>query len=219
MLLHLPRTSPSLPRSLPHPLTLQQSLIHSLLSDVLSHRGPWSYTPSSSLPLRAFKSHARSHLPVASAFNHLTHTHNLLLTFSTRGICRDYFHMKQDKARGKLLTDGSQAEKNKYIWIHIKHVCVSLCADISSIFLWVEPVCCSRRTTRNRITDWTLLLVLLFCRPQSRPNYTCSFCFTALPITTRRDGHQNPHAQLLNTAPFRLFVSITVLQTVFCQCF
>lgn len=190
MLLHLPRTSPSLPRSLPHPLTLQQSLIHSLLSDVLSHRGPWSYTPSSSLPLRAFKSHARSHLPVASAFNHLTHTHNLLLTFSTRGICRDYFHMKQDKARRKLLTDGSQAEKNKYIWMHIKHVCVSLCADISSIFLWVEPVCCSRRTTRNRMTDWTLLLVLLFCRPQSRPNYTCSFCFTALPITTRIDGHK-----------------------------
>lgn len=127
MLLHLPRTSPSLPRSLPHPLTLQQSLIHSLLSDVLSHRGPWSYTPSSSLPLRAFKSHARSHLPVASAFNHLTHTHNLLLTFSTRGICRDYFHMKQDKAQRKLLTDGSQAEKNKYIWMHIKHVCVSVC--------------------------------------------------------------------------------------------
>ena len=42
-------TAPPAHFSLPHPLTLLQSLIHSLHSDVLSHRGPSSYSPSSSL--------------------------------------------------------------------------------------------------------------------------------------------------------------------------
>ena len=73
-------------------------------------------------------------------------------------------------------------------------LCVPTSAPSSSR---VEPVCCLRQTTRNRTGDWTQWLVLLFCRPQSSPNYTCSFCFTALPVTTSpRESKASKHCPL-----------------------
>ena len=110
-------TAPPAHFSLPPSLTRSHSSSHSFIHYTLMFspiEAPDRTAPAPrSLPSGAFKSHAHSRLPVASAFNHLTHTHNLLLTFSTGGIGRDYFHMKQDKARRKLLTDGLRAERKK----------------------------------------------------------------------------------------------------------